>query len=149
MAISPGAPMALRNALGAGGHRGFAPSLQIAVALLAALSMPLSIAALDRYYEGAATVTPLQVAKQVFAAQLLPLALGMVLRRAGAGVSSTLVAVRGLCVGWMGCFAKAASKARRYYRGLLREHTMEVRLELLQVAKGGRESPSHLCIGER
>jgi len=34
MAISPGAPIALRRSLGAGGHRAFAPSLQICVALL-------------------------------------------------------------------------------------------------------------------
>src|SRR6185369_16935938 len=47
MAISPGAPVALRRALDAGGHRSFAPALQIAVAILAVVSMPLSIAALD------------------------------------------------------------------------------------------------------
>src|SRR5450631_4410033 len=35
MAISPGAPVALRRSLGAGGHRSFAPALQIAVAVLA------------------------------------------------------------------------------------------------------------------
>ena len=32
MAVSPGAPVALRRSLGAGGHRSFAPALQIAVA---------------------------------------------------------------------------------------------------------------------
>ena len=46
MAISPGAPVALRRSLAAGAHAAFAPSLQISVALLAAVSMPLSIAAL-------------------------------------------------------------------------------------------------------
>ena len=81
MAISPGAPVALRRSLGAGGHRAFAPSLQIAVALLAAVSMPLSIAALNHLYAGRASITPWSVAKQVFVAQLLPLALGMLLRR--------------------------------------------------------------------
>ena len=35
MAISPGAPVALRRSLDAGGHRSFAPALQIAVAILA------------------------------------------------------------------------------------------------------------------
>ncbi len=50
MAISPGAPVALRRSLGAGGHRAFAPSLQISVALLAVVSMPLSIAALNHVY---------------------------------------------------------------------------------------------------
>jgi BASS family bile acid:Na+ symporter len=81
MAISPGAPVALRRSLGAGGHRSFAPALQIAVALLAALSMPLSIALLNEYYGAQAVVSPQHLARQVFFAQLLPLALGMAMSR--------------------------------------------------------------------
>jgi bile acid:Na+ symporter, BASS family len=77
MAISPGAPVALRRSLGAGGHRSFAPALQIGVAMLAVVSMPLSIAALDEYYGGHATIPPQLLARQVFVAQLLPLGLGM------------------------------------------------------------------------
>jgi predicted Na+-dependent transporter len=81
MAISPGAPMALRRSIGAGGHRAFAPALQIMVSLLAVVSMPLSIAALVARYAGDATVAPGDVAIQVFKAQLLPLGLGMLARR--------------------------------------------------------------------
>ena len=81
MAISPGAPVALRRSLGAGSHRSFAPALQIAVAALAVVSMPLSIAAFNEYYGGTATIEPDQLAKQVFIAQLLPLGLGMLARR--------------------------------------------------------------------
>ncbi len=81
MAISPGAPVALRRSLGAGGHRSFAPALQIAVAALAVLSMPLSIAAFNEYYAGNATIDPRHLAQQVFIAQLLPLSLGMLVRR--------------------------------------------------------------------
>jgi bile acid:Na+ symporter, BASS family len=81
MAISPGAPVALRRSLGAGGHQSFAPALQIALALLAVVSMPLWIAAFDEYYAGTATVDPRHLARQVFVAQLLPLALGMLARR--------------------------------------------------------------------
>ena len=81
MAISPGAPVALRRSLGAGGHRSFAPALQIAVAILAVVSMPLSIAALDEYYGTRAVIAPQHLARQVFFAQLLPLALGMVMTR--------------------------------------------------------------------
>lgn len=81
MSISPGAPIALRRSLGAGGHRSYAPVLQIAVALLAVVSMPLSIAAFDEYYGGNATIDPLHLARQVFAAQLLPLSLGMAMRQ--------------------------------------------------------------------
>jgi BASS family bile acid:Na+ symporter len=81
MAISPGAPVALRRSLDAGGHRSFAPALQILVALFAVVSMPLSIAALDILYQGSASVSPVHIAQQVFLAQLLPLGLGMLLRR--------------------------------------------------------------------
>jgi predicted Na+-dependent transporter len=80
MAISPGAPIALRRSLDAGGHRSFAPALQIAVVVLAVFSMPLSIAAFNEYYGGTATVAPRQLARQVFFAQLLPLGLGMLAR---------------------------------------------------------------------
>jgi BASS family bile acid:Na+ symporter len=80
MAISPGAPVALRRSLGAGGHRSFAPALQIAVAALAVVSMPLSVAAFNEYYAGHAEVSPVPLARQVFVAQLLPLSLGMLAR---------------------------------------------------------------------
>ncbi len=82
MAISPGAPVALRRSLGAGGHRAFAPALQMLVAILATVSMPLSIAALNHLYSGQASLNPLEVARQVFIAQLLPLGLGIAVRRA-------------------------------------------------------------------
>jgi BASS family bile acid:Na+ symporter len=81
MAISPGAPVALRRSLGAGAHRSFAPALQVTIAVLAVVSMPLSIAALDEFYGAAATVAPWRLAKQVFTVQLLPLGLGMLTHR--------------------------------------------------------------------
>src|SRR5262245_20067974 len=84
MAISPGAPVSLRRSLSAGGHRAFAPSLQICAVMLAVVSMPLSIAALNQLYAGHASVAPWDVARQVFVAQLLPLALGVALRHASA-----------------------------------------------------------------
>jgi len=82
MAIAPGAPVALRRSLDASGHAAFAPGLQICVAVLAALSMPLSIAALNEIYGAHASVLPAQVMRQVLLAQLLPLGLGIGLRRA-------------------------------------------------------------------
>jgi BASS family bile acid:Na+ symporter len=87
MAIAPGAPVALRRSLEAGGHRAFAPSLQIGVAVLAVVSMPLSIAALNHLYGGHASVSPWDVARQVCVAQLLPLALGMWVRKSGASLA--------------------------------------------------------------
>lgn len=90
MAIAPGAPVALRRSLRAGGHRSFAPALQIVLALLSVVSMPLWIAAFDEYYAGTATIDPQHVAWQVFVAQLLPLGLAMLARRALPGVSAWL-----------------------------------------------------------
>jgi predicted Na+-dependent transporter len=90
MAISPGAPVALRRSLGAGGHRSFAPALQIAVVLMAVFSMPLSIAAFDEYYGSTATIAPWRLARQVFFAQLLPLGLGMLARQATASGAAWL-----------------------------------------------------------
>jgi BASS family bile acid:Na+ symporter len=81
MSIPPAAPVALRRSLGAGGHPAFAPSLQISVVVLAVVSMPLSIAALNHLYGGHASISPQAVAGQVFVAQLMPLGLGMTLRQ--------------------------------------------------------------------
>src|SRR5512139_12551 len=90
MAISPGAPVALRRSLGAGGHRTFAPALQILVATLAVVSMPLSIAALNQLYSGQASVDPREVAWQVFAAQLFPLGAGIGVRHYTPGVTARI-----------------------------------------------------------
>jgi bile acid:Na+ symporter, BASS family len=91
MGISPGAPVALRRSLGAGGHHSFAPALQIMLALLAVVSMPLSIAALNPYYAGHASVAPWHVARQVFLAQLLPLGIGILTRKAFPAQAARLV----------------------------------------------------------
>lgn len=81
MSIAPGAPLALRRSLGAGGHRAYAPSLQILAVGTAALSMPASIAILNHLYGGHASVAPGDVARQVLIAQLAPLGLGMAIRQ--------------------------------------------------------------------
>jgi predicted Na+-dependent transporter len=53
---------------------------RLAVAALAVVSMPLSVAALAEYYGASATAAPHNLARQVFVAQLLPLGLGMLMR---------------------------------------------------------------------
>lgn len=90
MAISPGAPVSLRRSLGAGGHHAFASSLQICVALLAVVSMPLSIAILNLAYGGHASIAPWHVARQVFVAQLLPIGLGIAVRRMAPATAARL-----------------------------------------------------------
>jgi predicted Na+-dependent transporter len=80
MAICPGAPVALRRSLDAGSHHSFATALQLMMALLAIVTMPLTIALLNPLYAGHAVVSPWEVARQVFTAQLLPLGLGLLVR---------------------------------------------------------------------
>ncbi|HET9709337.1 MAG TPA: hypothetical protein VFP39_13655 [Gemmatimonadales bacterium] len=80
MAISPGAPVALRRAIEAGGHAAFAPALHLAIVVSAVATVPASLAILDAIFEKDFTVSPLDVARQVFLAQLLPLGLGASLR---------------------------------------------------------------------
>jgi BASS family bile acid:Na+ symporter len=80
MAISPGAPVALRRALDAGGDRAFAPTLHLSIVMLAVVTVPLTVAILDWIFARDFAVTPLHIGKQVFFAQLLPMALGAALR---------------------------------------------------------------------
>jgi BASS family bile acid:Na+ symporter len=80
MAISPGSPVALRRALDAGGDPRFAPTLHLSIVMLAVLTVPLSIVILDWIFSRDLAVTPFDVGRQVFFAQLLPLAIGAALR---------------------------------------------------------------------
>jgi predicted Na+-dependent transporter len=80
MAISPGAPVALRRAIDAGGHAAFAPALHLAIVVSAVVTVPASVAVLDWIFDRDFTVSPLDVARQVFIAQLLPLGLGAAIR---------------------------------------------------------------------
>jgi BASS family bile acid:Na+ symporter len=52
MAISPGAPVALRRSLGAGGHATFGPVLQVFIALAAVIVVPLWVVVLNPLYAG-------------------------------------------------------------------------------------------------
>jgi BASS family bile acid:Na+ symporter len=76
MAISPGAPVALRRAIDAGGQATFAPALHLAIVVLAVVTVPACVAILDLIFAAHFIVSPLDVARQVFTAQLLPLGLG-------------------------------------------------------------------------
>lgn len=81
MAISPGAPVALRRSLAAGGHQSFAPVLQLLVASLAIITMPLSVIVLNGIHSTHGEVSVSVVLTQVLIAQLIPLSLGLAIRR--------------------------------------------------------------------
>jgi BASS family bile acid:Na+ symporter len=76
MAISPGAPVALRRAIEAGGHAAFAPALHLVIVMSAVVTVPVSVAVLDVIFDKDFTVSPLDIGRQVFVAQLFPLGLG-------------------------------------------------------------------------
>jgi BASS family bile acid:Na+ symporter len=80
--IAPGAPLALRRALGSGAHAGFAPTLQIAIALLATPAVPLWVMIGNVILGTRGFADPSAVAEQIFLAQLLPLALGAIAKQA-------------------------------------------------------------------
>lgn len=82
MVIAPGAPLALRRALGSGADPAFAPTLQVVIALLAVPAVPLWVEVGNLLLGTKGIADPMAVGKQVLLAQLLPLALGSAVRRA-------------------------------------------------------------------
>jgi bile acid:Na+ symporter, BASS family len=81
IAIAPGAPLALRRALASGADEGFAPTLQIAVAILAVPAVPLWVVVGNWILGTHGFVDAAAVARQVILAQLLPLAMGTIVKR--------------------------------------------------------------------
>src|SRR4249920_1962161 len=80
MAISPGAPVALRRAIQAGGGSEFAPTLHLAIVMLAVITVPVSVMVMSWIFSVRFAISPVDVARQVFFAQLLPLGIGAALR---------------------------------------------------------------------
>jgi predicted Na+-dependent transporter len=79
--MAPGAPLALRRALGSEAEAGFAPTLQVVVILLAVPMLPLWVVIANAMFGTKGFVDPGSVAEQVFLAQLLPLATGALVKR--------------------------------------------------------------------
>ena len=110
MAISPGAPIALRRAIEAGGAPQFAPTLHLAIVMFAVVTVPLSVMVMAWIFSVRFAISPLDVARQVFFAQLLPLGMGAALRawwpvtaarfepRLAALSNLMLLALLGLCL---------------------------------------------------
>jgi len=90
MAISPGAPVALRRAIEAGGPQEFAPVLHLTIVICAVLTIPMSVAILDWVFDADFVVSPLHIAKQVFFAQLLPMGIGAAIRAASPALAGRL-----------------------------------------------------------
>ena len=82
MAVCPSAPLTLRKAGKAGGSSPLAATLQVSAALAAIVSIPVMAYVLTRAHglEGW-EILPRQVARQIAVAQILPLTIGMLVRR--------------------------------------------------------------------
>jgi predicted Na+-dependent transporter len=82
MAVCPSAPLLLRKAGKQGGDRSLAALLQVGAALVAIVSIPLLATLFTRSFGVSGwAIEPRHVAGQVGLAQLLPLLLGLLLRR--------------------------------------------------------------------
>jgi len=79
--MAPGAPLALRRALGSGAEASFASTLQVVVVLLAAPVLPLWVIIGNAILGTKGIADPGSVAEQVFLAQLLPFAAGALVKR--------------------------------------------------------------------
>jgi predicted Na+-dependent transporter len=82
MALCPSAPLTMHKAHTSGGDRGLAALLQVSAATLAILSVPLLALAFKQIFHVSGwEITPDHVAGQIIKVQLLPLGIGVVLRR--------------------------------------------------------------------
>jgi len=91
MAVCPSAPLLLRKAGKKGGDQSLAALLQVAAALVAIVSIPLfALLFTDVFGVSGWDVQPRHVASQVAVAQLLPLLLGLLLRRFAPGWANRL-----------------------------------------------------------
>lgn len=82
MTVCPSAPLTMHKAHTSGGDRGLAALLQVSAATLAILSVPLLALVYKQIFQVSGwEITPDHVAGQIIKAQLLPLGIGVVLRR--------------------------------------------------------------------
>lgn len=99
LAISPVPPLLYKRQLGAGGPREYVVGMMVAVALLAIVLVPVSVAILNRIYAASISVSPLAIASITMRTILLPLAAGLLIRRlfpAAEKASSHIIALAGL-----------------------------------------------------
>ena len=105
MAMAPGAPLALRRVLSSGGDNAYGPALQACVVLCAVPALPIWVAIGNAILGTHGVVEVASVARQVFLAQLLPLALGATARH----FAPRRIAVIGRVIGRAGAILLVAA----------------------------------------
>ena len=87
LAAAPGAPLTTRRAEAAGADRDYVSALQLMLAALAVVHMPLVIAAFEALLDlSPLPVAPVKIARQVAVVTFLPLVLGWLFARTAPGV---------------------------------------------------------------
>ena len=100
LGVSPAAPMMQKKAASAGGDADYAPSLQIVLAALSIVTVPLSLRVISAVFPmHQASISPWAVAGQVGRAQLVPLAAGIAIRAAWPGMAERLARPLGRIAG--------------------------------------------------
>jgi BASS family bile acid:Na+ symporter len=91
LAAAPGAPLLTRRAAMAGGNVAIATSLQVTLATLAVVTTPLTLYLFTVAFARVdASSDFLAIAKQVLTVQLLPLGLGLLIRRLGGAMAAEI-----------------------------------------------------------
>jgi bile acid:Na+ symporter, BASS family len=102
LALSPAAPMMLKKASKLSGNDDYAPSLQLVLAALAIVTVPLSLEVVSFVFPThRAGISPWAVAGQVGRAQILPLLAGIALREFRPGWAERLARPLGKLAGVM------------------------------------------------
>jgi BASS family bile acid:Na+ symporter len=99
LAVSPVPPVLYKRQLGAGGAREYVVGLLVAMALLAIVLVPVSVLVLDRIYAASFSVSPTAIAAIMLRTILLPLAVGLLIRKffpAAEKASPHVIALAGL-----------------------------------------------------
>lgn len=91
MIVCPGAPMIPFKSLQAGGNAKFVASLQFMVCILAIISIPLTALILAEFSPNEPWLSPQEIAKQIFFAQVLPMGMGVLLAQYSPKLAEDLV----------------------------------------------------------
>lgn len=91
MAICPGAPLTYKKLTKMKGSASLAGSYQVIISLFAVLLVPAWVLILASIYPAQATVTALDVLKQVTTVQFIPIIIGLVFRKWLPGVADDLI----------------------------------------------------------
>jgi len=81
LAVSPVPPLLPNKELKAGGHASYAIGLLVAIALLAIVTVPITVSWFSSAFDRSGEIAPGRVAKVVFATILVPLAIGITVRK--------------------------------------------------------------------